>query len=138
MQNFTEKEAGRLEPWKFGGPLDHNLGPTWALECILNVLIFAQCLKQVSQLLTGTGRVADSFIFFLFFSGINSDRSRIIRFQSLNDRDSAGHLHSINLRKFPGGRYNTCHFNFSGKIALPTQYVQSILFEKTLYLDWVE
>ena len=61
--------------------------------------------------------------FFLFFSGINLDRNRIIRFQSLNDRDSAGHLHSINLRKFPGGRYNTCHFNFSGKIALATQYV---------------
>ena len=40
MQNFTEKGAGRLGE-KFGGPLDQTLGPTWGLECILNILIFA-------------------------------------------------------------------------------------------------
>ena len=40
MQNFTENWAGRLEE-KFGGPLDHKLGLTWGLECILNILIFA-------------------------------------------------------------------------------------------------
>lgn len=58
----------------------------------------------------------------------------------INDRDSAGHLHSINLRKFPGGRYNTCHFNFSGKIdrAGYTICVEHFIWKNTLsWLGWI-